>query len=68
LLFYSLESNEIGESGATTLSDALRVNQSLEILKWVTTKFNYKHDNTMQLYQMSNLALIRDLYLQIFYR
>ena len=32
-LFHSLEKNGIGDSGASALADALRVNQSLEILK-----------------------------------
>ena len=35
-LFYSLGKNKIGESVATVLADALRVNQSLTTLKWVT--------------------------------
>ena len=33
--FHSLERSGIGDSGATTLADALRVNQSLKILKYV---------------------------------
>ena len=32
-LFHSLEENEVGNSGATTLAGAPRVNQSLTILK-----------------------------------
>ena len=32
-LFHSLEGNAIGDSGATALSDALRVNQSLKTLE-----------------------------------
>ena len=32
-LFYSLEWNAIGHSGATVLADALTVNQSLKTLK-----------------------------------
>ena len=32
-LFHSLEGNRIGDSGATALANALRVNQSLTTLK-----------------------------------
>ena len=37
-LFHSLERNRIGDSGTTALADALRVNQYLKILQYVTTK------------------------------
>ena len=33
MVFYSLDGNEMGASGATALADALRVNQSLKTLK-----------------------------------
>ena len=35
LTFCSLESNHISDEGASALSEALQVNQSLQILKWV---------------------------------
>ena len=34
-LLYSLEGNGIGNSGATALADALRVNQSLKTLRYI---------------------------------
>ena len=34
-LFHSLEKNEIGSMGAATLGGALRVNQTIETLRYV---------------------------------
>jgi len=33
--FHSLEGNKIGDSGASALADALRVNQSLTMLRYL---------------------------------
>ena len=38
-LFNSLGDNEVGDAGATALADALRVNQTLKVLKLVTVSF-----------------------------
>ena len=43
--FHSLERSWIGDSGATTLADALRVNQSLKILKYVMIWSPHKATN-----------------------
>ena len=49
-LFHSLEFNMMGDSGASALADALKVNQSLKTLKYVTVLFTdlkckvYAHD------------------------
>ena len=40
--FHSLERNKIEDSGATALADALRVNQSLKALKYVTILAPYR--------------------------
>ena len=37
-LFNSLGDNEVGDAGATALADALRVSQSLKILRLVHSK------------------------------